>query len=393
MNVFNSLGSSYDFKFALKSLFSLNNPANSEKLRKILEEKYSGNATLVYKGREAIELALKSLDLPQDSEVALNGFTCFVLYEAVVKAGLKAKFFDIDKSLNFSARTLEQALKKSPQIKAVVIQNTLGYPCEIEEIERVCRENNLVLIEDLAHSVGAKYKGGEEVGTVGKVVILSFSQAKIIDGVSGGAIILKKSKKEFELKKVSLRQQLLDRFYPLKTWEIRTTYSLGLGKLIHFVLKKLNLLSRPVEGDYYGGHNLSHWQAKLVEYSLSQLAINLEHRRKIARIYSQKISKRALSKKIVDLIDLSSNLRFPIFVEKRIKLIEFLERNGIYLSDIWYDAPVAPKRYLRQTAYKGECPNAEKISETILNLPTHKNVSEKTALFISSKINQWLTLQ
>lgn len=393
MNVFNSLGSNYDFEFALKSLFSSNNPANSEKLRKILEEKYSGNATLVYKGREAIELALKSLDLPQDSEVALNGFTCFVLYEAVVKAGLKTKFLDIDKSLNFSAKTLEQALKKSPQIKAVVIQNTLGYPCEIEEIERVCRENNLVLIEDLAHSVGAKYTNGKEAGDVGKVVTLSFSRDKIVDGVSGGAIILKKLKNKFVLKRVSLKQQMLDRLYPLKTWAIRISYSLGLGKLIHFALKKLNLLSAPVESNYYGGHSLPHWQVKLAEYGFNQLTIDLEHRKKIAKIYSQNISKKALSKKIVGLINLSSNLRFPIFVENRVRLIEFLKRNGIYLSDIWYDAPVAPKRYLRQTAYKGECPNAEKISETILNLPAHKNVSEKTALFISSKINQWLTLQ
>ena len=85
--------------------------------------------------------------------------------------------------------------------------------------------------------------------------------------------------------------------------------------------------------------------------------------------------------------DKSTNLRFPILVKNRRALIEKLKQNGAYVSDIWYDAPVSPRKNLETSGYRaGECPNSEKISGLILNLPTHKNVSAKTAHEVSKLI-------
>lgn len=183
MNIFNSLGSNYDFQFVLKSLFS----RGGGDLKKILEDKYKGRVTLTRKGREAIELALSGL--PPGSLIAINGFTCFAVYEAIKKAEHKALYLDIDKGdLNFSADTLKRAFN----VKAVIVQNTLGYPCDIEKIAQICKENKIILIEDLAHCVGTKYESGVEAGTVGDFVALSFSQDKMIDAVSGGALIKRK---------------------------------------------------------------------------------------------------------------------------------------------------------------------------------------------------------
>lgn len=183
MSIFNSLGSNYDFKFVLKSLFLKNDGG----LKKFLERKYKGQVTLTYKGREAIELALSGL--PKGSLIAINGFTCFAVYEAIKKAGHKALYLDIEKGeLNFSPETLKRAVN----VKAVIIQNTLGYPCDIEKISQVCKENKIILIEDLAHSVGTRYENGKEAGMVGDFVALSFSQDKMIDVVSGGALIQRK---------------------------------------------------------------------------------------------------------------------------------------------------------------------------------------------------------
>src|SRR2546428_552227 len=69
------------------------------------------------------------------------------------------------------------------------IQNTLGYPCNIEEVKLICEQKKITLIEDLAHSIGTTYNNGVESGTMGDMTILSFSQDKIIDGISGGALI------------------------------------------------------------------------------------------------------------------------------------------------------------------------------------------------------------
>lgn len=194
MSIFNSLGSNYNFNFVLKAFLARR--SDNSQLKSFLENKYQGKVTLVYKGREAIELGLKSLNLPADSFVAITGFTCFALYAAIKKAKLHIEYLDIEKGeLNFSNETLEKAIKKNPKIRVVIIQNTLGYPCQIKEIAKICRQNKIVLIEDLAHSIGTKYENREEAGTVGDFVVLSFSQDKIIDAVSGGALISRMNEK------------------------------------------------------------------------------------------------------------------------------------------------------------------------------------------------------
>lgn len=394
MSIFNSLGSNYDFHFILKSLSASNTLVYHSELEKFLQDKYGGDVVLLYKGREAIELALKIANLPKDSYVAINGFICFAVFEAVKNAGLACEYLDIDKGeLNFSADTFKKALEKNSKIKAVIIQNTLGYPCQIEEIKYICQENDIVLIEDLAHSIGTKYSDVTEAGTVGDFTVLSFSQDKMIDAVSGGALIKRTGANARHLEGVLAwhppSKQLLDRLYPFFTYLIRKTYPFGLGKILHFILKNLKLLSDPMDGGK-GIHKLPSWYSNLAIQQFINLNNNLNHRKIIASIYSKLINPKILSSKLAEQIPLSTNLRFPIFVEKREDLIKFLERNQIFVSDIWYDGPIAPKKYLSQTDYGGQCPNAQLASDEIINLPTHINVNEKDAERISNLINLWL---
>lgn len=392
MNIFNSLGSNYDFNFVVKSLFARTDVKN---LDRYLEERYLGKVLLLYKCREAIQLALKLADLPEGSFVAINGFTCFAVYEAIKKARLEVEYLDVDDSLNFSPSTLKSGLKLNPKIKAVIVQNTLGYPCQIEEISHICRKNKIILIEDLAHSVGTLYKNDQEAGTFGDFTTLSFSQDKIIDGISGGALITRNRKSHFEknLFSVPTSQQLKGRFYPLLTFLIRSTYPIGLGKIIHQILKFFNLLPKPMDEISKELHKLPNWYCSLTKYQFERLEKDLDHRRKISAIYSKEVDQLVLSQQVIRQIPLSSNLRFPIFVKNRGNLISYLKRSGIYVSDIWYDAPIAPKKYSHLTDYKGQCKNSEKVSQEILNLPTHINISESDAKNISQFINQWLKLQ
>ncbi len=397
MSIFNSLGSNYDFNFALRALFSSSKDEDSLRLKKLLEEKYSGKAILTYKGRDALRLALRIIKKSEDYTVGICGFTCVAVYEAIVKEGYKVEYMDIEKnSLNFSFEKLKSACKKNPKIKIIFIQNTLGYPCDIEKISKFCRDNNIILVEDLAHSVGAIYQDGGEAGTVGDFVALSFSQDKMIDGVSGGALIVKSAKfpiSNFQLANIDKGQQLKDRLYPIFTYKIRKTYRLGLGKILHFILKKANFLSKSVESNNSENlHQLPNWYCKIIYNEFKNLDKNINHRKKIAKIYYQILNSEFLPGELN--IDKSSNLRFPIFVKNRKRLISNLKKYNIFISDIWYDAPIAPKKYLHLTDYKkGDCLNSEEISEKILNLPTHKNVSEKDAELIANKINLWLKLQ
>ena len=390
MSVFNSLGSNYDLSFALRALF-LNKDVN---LNKYLEEKYGGEAILLFKGREAITLALQTLNLPEDSQVAVNGFTCYAVYRAIEEAGCKPVLIDIPKDdLNFTRSDLASNLAKNADIKAVIVQNTLGFPCDIEEISKFCKEKKLILIEDLAYSVGAKYKNGMEAGRVGDFTMLSFSQDKIIDGISGGALIIKNFKfqiSNFKFTNPSFGRQLKDRLYPILTWKIRNTYDFGVGKVLHFIFKNLGLLSTLMDNSLYRLLKLPSFYQALALDSIERLEKDITHRKKIANIYKENLSRKIMFEKLNSQIDNSSNLRFPIFVNNRETLIKFLKNKKFYISDIWYDAPIAPKRFMKKINYNNDCPNAEKISDVILNLPTHKNISEKQALYLSDLINKCL---
>ncbi len=400
MSIFNSLGSNYNLKYVLKSLFS-DGHGQDRKFVNFLEEKYEGKAILTYKGREALTLALKILNLSKESCVAINGFTCFAVYKAIEEANCKPVCLDSEEKnsdLNFTPETLEKILKENKNIKAVVVQNTLGYPCDIEKIAQICAEENIILIEDLAHCIGTKYSDGREAGSVGDFVILSFSQDKVIDAVSGGALIDRHSGKRsaseidsgragITINEINFKQQLKDRLYPLLTFKIRFLYNFGLGKLLHFILKYLNLLSKPMQKGLYDFYSLPNWYCNLALNEFKNLSKQLNHRKEIAKIYARNLNKKVLQTRIITKINSSSNLRFPIFVENlsagrqdRGGLIKFLEKHKTFVSDIWYD-DVSP-----------ECPNAVGISKKILNLPTHINVSEKDALAIAERINEWLKL-
>ena len=398
MSIFNSLGSNYDLEFVLKALFSQNKSEYPKKLKELLQKKFQGKAILLYKGREAITLALKLLNLPHDSCVAINGLTCYAVYKAIKEAGLEPVLVDIPKDdLNFTRSDLVSIHSKNPEIKVVIIQNTLGYPCDIEEIAKICRGRNLILIEDLAHCVGTKYKTGKEAGTIGDLTIFSFSQDKIIDAVSGGAIVIRN--KKFQNQKLpkfnnpSFGKTILDRFYPILTWKIRVTYAFGVGKILHFILRNLRLLSSPMDNSVYKLLNLPNFYQSLALDSIKELKKNIEHRKKIANIYKKNLNKKIISERLNSQVNNSSNLRFPIFVNNREGLIKFLKNKGVYVSDIWYDAPIAPQRFMTKINYNNACLNSEKISSLILNLPTHKNISEKNAVFITKRVNEWLKLQ
>ncbi len=401
MNIFNSLGSNYSKSFVKKALFAKNNVAHIDKLIGFLGQTYDGEVHVTHKGRDALTLALQAAHIPPQAKVVINGFTCIAVHNAVVKAGCIPVVLDIDPAtLHFEPETLKKVLEKDEAIKAVIVQNTLSYPCNISTLNDVCKKYNCILIEDGAHCVGTNYDNGKPVGTVGDLVALSFSQDKIIDGISGGALIIRnKSFQRFSPGSATTRSQILelkDRLYPLLTTLIRRTYPYFVGRLLHFFLKILNVLPKPVAvGDK--NYALSPFCAQLILHAYERSASNISHRQHIAQIYHQYIDPSVQSGFIGKHILTSANLRFPIFVQNRGKLISHLAARGVYIGDIWYDAPIAPASNIQYdiVGENGEiieksASNAQKIADTIINLPTHEHVTSAHAMEISEIINQWL---
>lgn len=394
--IFNSVGSNYTLRSARRALFARNNDIKYDQLVELLASRYGGETHLFYKGREAIQAALVVADLPKNTKVLITGYTCYAVYKAVIDADCIPVFVNIATSeLNFSAETLQKALTKNPDATVVIIQNTLGYPTEIKGVQAIAKKNGLLLIEDLAHCIGMQYSDGDEAGTIGDFVTLSFSQDKVIDGVSGGALVVRnkafknRAQHMIAYSKLPRMQQLRDRIYPLLTVKIRTLYPYGLGKPLHALCKKLHLLAKPVDGIFGVYRELAPWYAGLAYDQYTNLEQIAEHRALIGKVYSKVIPKN---------YQVSSShgnaifLRFPLLIENRETLFTYLKKSNIFITDIWYETPIAPARYLSKTIYKdGICPAADKVAKQMVNLPTHINVSEADAMMIAGKVLEWLS--
>lgn len=391
--IFNSVGSNYTLAFALRSLLGFGGSSDVSLLRDRLAHAYAGEALLFYKGRQAIEYALKHANLPQGSHVIISSYTCVVLPVAVTNAGHVPLYADISTTnLNFSVTELERIYTEN--VKAVIIQNTFGFAADITPIETFCKKHNIVLIEDLAHNVGGVYADGRKTGTVGDYVVLSFSQDKLLDVVSGGALIIRTKKESSFVGYWSNSlwfQQVCDRFYPILSYTIRTLYSFfGIGKLLHTVLRAVHVLPKPVMSlDHTPFQTLPSWCASLVLDRVDMLPRDVERRRNLARKYLAALPEMMHPMVTIESINHASCLRIPLVVPKRDELIAFLRKQEIHLSDIWYDVPVSPKRFWHLFEKTHTGPVAIEAAKTMFNLPTHATLRDEDAERIIEAIKKW----
>lgn len=378
-----------------KSAFGGGSTTDHRQFKQLLGQHYDGQATLAYKGREALELAFRISGLPEGATVGINGFTCYVVYRAIERAGYKPVFIDIAPGqMDFGLDELQQAHDQNQDLAAIIVQNSLGYPVDIKALQTYCAKHKILIIEDGAHSLGAVYTGGQEVGTVGDLAMFSFSQDKPLDVVAGGALIDRRSKpgQQPDLQPVSWRQREINRDYPMWCGLIRGGYPIGLGRGLHYGLKKLHVLTGPMKDAGPGLHNMSIKTARLAVSRWHNRQAELQHRQTIAAIYEKGLPEE------LQLISKPSGqpsyLRFPLVTDDRAGLVKFLKKHHIYIGDTWYDAPIAPKRYLPQTTYKsGMCPQADRLVDRMVNLPTHININPQQAEYIVRKVKQWQASQ
>lgn len=401
--MFNSLGSNYNLSFVLTALRNLGgSDAKYEKeLKRALEKKFKGQATLVYKGRDAIELILKSFTIGEGDLVLTQAFTCHAIEEAITRVGAEPVYVDLVKAgLNPSVETLQVAFEKAShdkdkKVKAVLVQHTLGIPADVEKIAAWCKKRKLMLIEDLAQGVFGVDKNGQELGAAGQAVVLSFGRDKILDGVAGGAAIIKPTPP----KKITVARQVpqsvinKDMLYPLLTWLIRKTHSIGIGKLIFKLAKMTKLLTSPVASPLEEVAAMPAAHARLALLALKQAPAQIAHRRKIARLYNQLIdNKNQQIKKLLteDIINRGSNQRYLLWVKSPNELIKYLKKKKVFISDRWYRQAVDSGSLACTSVYKpGSCPNAEDLAQHIINLPTHINISLQQARTISQLVNKY----
>lgn len=139
----------------------------------------------VSNGTEALHVALLAAGIGAGDEVVTTPFSFIATANAVLFCGAKPVFVDINETdFNMDASLLAKAITR--RTKAVIIVHLYGQPCDMDEIIRICRENNLTLIEDACQAHGAEYRG-RKVGSFG-IGCFSFYATKNITTGEGGMI-------------------------------------------------------------------------------------------------------------------------------------------------------------------------------------------------------------
>jgi perosamine synthetase len=154
-------------------------------------------------GTAALQVSLQLVGVRQNDEVITQALSFIATSNAIHYVGAHPVFVDVDlNTMGLSPDALRDFLKEYAEIRdgyainkttgrrisACIPMHTFGIPCKIEEIRKICDEWSIVLVEDMAESLGS-YVGKSHTGTFGKIAALSFNGNKIITTGGGGIII------------------------------------------------------------------------------------------------------------------------------------------------------------------------------------------------------------
>lgn len=140
-------------------------------------------------GTAAIHLALKSVGVEEGDIVFCQSLTFSATANPIIYQKAKPVFIDSDlETWNMCPKALEEAFKKYPEVKAVLVVHLYGLSADMDKIVDLCKQYNVALIEDAAESLGTCYKG-KHTGTFGDYGIFSFNGNKIITTSGGGMLV------------------------------------------------------------------------------------------------------------------------------------------------------------------------------------------------------------
>lgn len=139
----------------------------------------------VSSGTSALVTALIAAKIGPGDEVIVPAYTSIATPSAVALAGAVPVIAEIDDTLTLDPKKFEAAI--TPHTKAVITVHMRGVPCQMDEILRIARKYDLLVIEDVAQANGGSYRG-QPLGSIGDVGCFSFGQHKIVTAGEGGLV-------------------------------------------------------------------------------------------------------------------------------------------------------------------------------------------------------------
>ena len=304
-------------------------------------------------GTDALEIAVKSLDLKENDEIIVQGNTYIATCLGVLNNNIKLVLCDIDQDSHMI--NIENLKKKiNTNTKALIIVHLYGLVPDMDLIKDICDENNLYLIEDCAQAHGALWKD-KKCGAFGDISCFSFYPGKNLGAYGdGGGIGTNNSILNEKIRKI-----------------------LNLGCKVKYYHELLGRNSR-----------LDTIQASFLNVKLKYLDNWNESRRKNAKLYIKKLS----DNKYIKLPFCDNNCTpvyhlFVIRTEFRDELQKYLEENNI-TSLIHYPISVGETEALQKFKFT-DIDNCIKNSNEILSLPMYPELSEEAIDYVCENINNF----
>ena len=159
----------------------------SKELETAINETFGSKyAQLTSSGTSALTTAMSALGIGYGDEVITPSFTFVASFEAVLSVGAVPVLVDVDDTLTLNPEAVRKAI--TPKTKAVMPVHMCGSMADMDALIAICKEHNLILLEDACQSIGGTYKG-KSLGTIGDAGTFSFDFVKTMTCAEGGVVM------------------------------------------------------------------------------------------------------------------------------------------------------------------------------------------------------------
>ena len=150
----------------------------------------SNYCVAVNNGTISLSLAAMAVELKPGDEVIIPNYTMFATYSSLKMLGLDIRLVDVElSSLCMDINLLRQTITDATKCIVFVSPNGRFPTYPMEDLIKICRDNNIYLIEDAAQGLGSFYPDKTHIGCKGDIGSLSFSAPKIISTGQGGMLM------------------------------------------------------------------------------------------------------------------------------------------------------------------------------------------------------------
>lgn len=295
---------------------------------------------------------------------------------SVVQLGMTPVFVDVDMiNFNITAENIKNAI--TPKTKAIVLVHTLGFNALTDEIVKIAKENNLILIEDCCEAHGAKF-GDKRVGSIGDISLFSFYFGHHITTIEGGMICVNNPKLH-DLAKLFRSHGMTREASP----ELQDHYKLtnpDLNPLFTFAVAGFNMRS-------------SELNAVLGIEQMKRIDHNIERRRENLDIWLKNLN----SSKFISSFKTWGNSSFalPLIMQSAIRhkldnVCKILEDEKVeYRVGTAGGGNQARQPYLKKFPYRvvGTLSQADYIHDYALYIGNHTDLNEEQIIDLCKKLN------